>query len=358
MHYVGVDINHDYLQECDRLAGEIGFKQKVKRFELRDPNDFYNTTILIDYVFLINTLHEISPLYLDITLSDLLFKLKHQGEIIIHELRHLLSGEKDFITFDEEDILFLFEDREVSEWITCNFFPFKSKRDQIEMYNAYIVRTKAGFAPVQTFMDIEGQIFELLKRKRVRLLYEIENSKNKNSRSYAYLITLCANVSKALWDLQANRNMWAGEGVRCPRCGNILTVKVSGLDIDLDGCEATLSCSNCHLKRKFFRPRAGIAEAHKDYTMLKRYFPEEFEKIYNHPASEDSLAQVYEKTILNASLGISIRLKALSNLGNLRLEEDFLGEDATSSLEKIAGDASLEDEIRLEASKWLGSSKR
>jgi len=47
----------------------------------------------------------------------------------------------------------------------------------------------------------------------------------------------------------------------------------------------------------------------------------------------------------------------LSWLGELRLREDFLGEDSSSSLEKLASDASLERELQQEAVKWLGKRK-
>lgn len=283
MHYIGVDVNREYLVNCDRLAEDIKFKQRVRRFQLCDPLKFWNYTVLVDCAFLINTLHEISPRHLDVHLSDLLFKLNYKGSIIIHELKQLLSGEKDFITYDEEDIMFLFGSNQLRKWISCNIFPFRSKREGIEMYNAHIMRTRSGFVPMERLsLELEDQFFELLNRKRTKLLSEMENFENKDTRRYAYLITSYTNVSKGLTILEANRNIWERKEVRCYRCGSHIIVEFSEDEMGL-GNEAILTCPSCGLKEKHFKWRFLALEEDKNYKMLKRYFRSEFEKKYHYP---------------------------------------------------------------------------
>ena len=357
MHYIGVDVNREYLVHCNKLAKNIKFKQRVRRFQLCDPLKFWNYTILVDYVFLINTLHEISPRYLDKHLSDLLFKLNYTGSIIIHELKQLLLGEKDFITYDEEDIMFLFGGEQLRKWASCNIFPFRSKRTEIEMYNAHIVRTKAGFVPMEMFsFELEDQFFELLYRKNAKLLHEIENFKNKDSRRYAYLITLYKNVSKGFTILEANKNIWERKQARCYRCGSRMMVKFSDNDMGL-GDEAILTCPNCGLKETHFRWKFLALEADKNYKMLKRYFRGEFEKKYHYLPAEDQLASSLERIVFNTTLDITRRIEAVSQLGELQPREDSLAEDFTSSLRKIAVDSSLEGELRQEALRWLNKEK-
>ena len=350
MQYIGIDINKNYLSECDKLAEELNFKQRVKRFELKEPSQLYHRTLLIDYLFLVNTFHEMRPfgqMPIDLVLQDLLFKLRYNGLMIVHELKHLLSGEKEFITFDEDDVSFLFQD---IEGLTCNIFPFKSKKRQIEMYNAYIIRTTPRFIPIEYF-DLEYRLFELLKRKQTRLIRKLTNFENKNSRRFAYLTALYTNTSKAVEIMEANINIWRSGEVRCYNCGYIVTVKVSTTDSFHLDCEAVIKCPNCGLRKKYFRPRAFATEENKNYKMLRRYYPKEFEEIYHYSASRDEIA-LHEKIAFNTSLEVASRLKAISYLGELR-NESFFKEKATSSLEKIAEDASLEDEIQREATKWL-----
>jgi len=91
--------------------------------------------------------------------------------------------------------------------------------------------------------------------------------------------------------------------------------------------------------------------------MLRRHFSSEFEKRYHYPPAEYQIAPSHERMVFNTSLDMKHRIEAVSWLGELRLREDFLGEDASSSLKRIASDASLERELQQEAVKWLSKRK-
>jgi SAM-dependent methyltransferase len=192
MTYIGVDRNVECLKKTRRNISSTGFNKMVKECKLMEPDYFFKMSQAVDFIFMINVLHEIHLHSLIPILIELERKLKKDGHLVIHEMRELTEGELGFVAWQSEDFVRLFENTSFKPYL----HPYRTKRG-IPLINADLVKVKDESTEPRVFenncLDAFNSKIEWVDKELDGIRKEGEKSKR-----YAFLLVLKDNVESQL----------------------------------------------------------------------------------------------------------------------------------------------------------------
>lgn len=204
MTYFGVDIN--YPSEAEIYSKSIGFSNKVKDIKFMTFDVLNDKKIKAKYIFVINVLHEIPLCELPKRLHLLCNSLENNGLIYINDFVELKEGEHNFVTWDYDDYLTIF-DKE--------YFDIIGKFERSGKSGNYSLIT----LPIKKISDsiicgtyFKNKCFDMYdgKKKRVSANMEkIEIKKEKEdtaTKQYSYLLELNRNIERQMQ--HANKEDW------------------------------------------------------------------------------------------------------------------------------------------------------
>lgn len=207
MTYIGVDKDTECLKKTRMNITNTGFDKRVKEYRLMEPDGFFKMSQTVDFILMINVLHEIHLRSLLQVLMELERKLKNEGHLVIHEMRELTEGELGFVAWRSEDLTKLFEKTSFKLYL----HPYRTKRG-IPLINADLVKTKDEDTDPLTF---EHNCLNAFQSKIEWIDQELDKIRKEGEKSkrYAFLLVLKDNVESQLKDF----NHWT-ETRGAPRC--------------------------------------------------------------------------------------------------------------------------------------------
>lgn len=192
MTYMGVDKDTECLKKTGEAITNTGFDKKVKECKLMEPDGFFKMSQTVDFIFMINVLHEIHLLSLLPVLIELERRLKKEGHLVIHEMRELTEGELGFVAWGSEDLIKLFQNTSFKPYLHT----YKTKRG-IPLINADFVRIKDENTDRRIF---EYNCLDAFKFKTKWIDQEFDKMRKKveKSKRYAFLLVFKENVESQL----------------------------------------------------------------------------------------------------------------------------------------------------------------
>jgi 2-polyprenyl-3-methyl-5-hydroxy-6-metoxy-1,4-benzoquinol methylase len=220
MNYVGVDIEKECLEETLKSIEETGFKDRVKSYELFETQKFLEKKEKNDIVIVINVLHEIDLINLPDILHSLGQNLKHNGHLIVHEMRDLREGEINFITWESKDFLDVFEGTNMKPYIHA----YKTKRG-FPLINVDLI--KQGEEEIKLADYVDNCFIRLYnKLNSIREELKIIKASGDINNRYAFLLVLKDNIETQISNYEefelSNMNKkdpFYGL-IKCPDCGS------------------------------------------------------------------------------------------------------------------------------------------
>ena len=194
--YVAVDIDQDCLDETERNLISLGLDSKLSSFYSYTTDDFFESDILADYVFMANVLHEIPLISLNSTILGIESRLKDKSVLLIHELQEIVEGELRFISWDPPDFQSFFKNTS----LRCVLHPYSS-RSGIKFVNATCVKIKTD--PTDDILYNDNMI-QMLRRKVERINSELREiyDQGVRNRRFAYLLVLKYNIEIQISELE------------------------------------------------------------------------------------------------------------------------------------------------------------
>lgn len=196
MTYFGVNIN--YPSEAERFAKDTGFSEKVKKIGFMTTEDFEVSNLKGKYIFIINVMHEIPLSELSERLYNLCNSLEKDGLLYIHDLTELKEGEPNFVTWDYNDFLTVFDK---------NNFEIKgqpkwdSKHKTFEFITLVVRKINENIIPKNEF---KRRCIDMYYQKKERVLAEIdelpigETTDPSAVKRLLYLVILNSNIDRRL----------------------------------------------------------------------------------------------------------------------------------------------------------------
>lgn len=203
MTYFGVDIN--YPSKAEVYSKNIGFSNKVNDIKFMTFNDFDDRKIKAKYIFVINVLHEIQLCELPKRLHSLCNSLENNGLIYINDFIELKEGEHDFVTWDYDDYLTIFDKK---------YFEIIGKFERSGKSGKYSLIT----LPIRKINDsiinetyFKNKCLEMYDSKKKRVSANIEKIETENksyvdTKIFNYLLVLNWNIGKQME--HANKEDW------------------------------------------------------------------------------------------------------------------------------------------------------
>jgi len=187
--YIGVDNNDEYLKVNKKYYESSSLYKNLRNYELMKPQEFFNRDEKVDFIFMINVLHEITDSYLPFVIKKCIDKLNINSGIIIHETIELLEGELGFITWDEVDFKIFFQDTNVD--VRTLSFETRVPRIYVDLIKIHDDCKLCNF--ITGYHSMLSQKLEKIKRN----LIEIERG-DKNTKKYAHNLILKNKITDLL----------------------------------------------------------------------------------------------------------------------------------------------------------------
>ena len=109
--YIGVDVRAEYLYRTELFARKKGYYDSLKTIpEFLNPDMFNSKDFLVDYVFVVHTLHEIELVNLIDVIYHISDKLNAGGQIFVLDQRQLIEPEGNYTLWDSNDFETLYSD--------------------------------------------------------------------------------------------------------------------------------------------------------------------------------------------------------------------------------------------------------
>ncbi|MCK5342274.1 MAG: HEAT repeat domain-containing protein, partial [Candidatus Heimdallarchaeota archaeon] len=109
--YIGVDVRTEYLYRTELFARKKGYYDSLKTIpEFLHPEMFNSKDFLVDYVFVVHTLHEIELVNLIDTIYHISDKLNAGGQIFVLDQSQLIEPESNYTLWDSNDFETLYSD--------------------------------------------------------------------------------------------------------------------------------------------------------------------------------------------------------------------------------------------------------
>lgn len=197
--YIGVNLN--YPNRAEEFVKEIKFSQKVKDIKLMTTGDFEAKDIKGKYIMVINVMHEIPLDELPKRLYHFCKSLERNGLLYIHDFIELKEGEHNFVTWDYNDFLTIF-DRINFEIIGQPEWSHKSGK--FSFITLAIRKLSEKLIPEN---DFKKRCIDMYYKKKNRLLAEIDKLHAEGTsdplavRRLSYLQTLNSNIDRQLRDV-------------------------------------------------------------------------------------------------------------------------------------------------------------
>lgn len=220
MSYIGIDKNPDYLESIEKAIKKLGFDEKVKSYNLLSPKQLFERDQLVDFIFLINVLHEIPLIDLAITLKELEWKLRKAGHVLIHEMREFPEGEMGFVSWEPDDFVEAFKETSLKPHI----HQYETKSG-IPLINVDVVKMTKKKTDYLRFASNLVRAYDKKVKKIDLQLRDIKKSGVK-SKKYASLLVLRDNIETQLdecgthFGLDTLGPLFAKSRFFCPTCGS------------------------------------------------------------------------------------------------------------------------------------------
>jgi len=169
MTYVGVDKNLTYLQEARNEATETGLTETAKACLFMLPSDFIMRDIRVDYLFSINSLHEIPLIELPTLLKAIEDKTVTRGHIVIHEMKEP-EHEMGFVSWKETDFETVFKGTSFSP----HYHAYETKRDHIPLFIVDAVKMTDKETRLVSYVDNLVSVYNNKKQETDKQIREIE----------------------------------------------------------------------------------------------------------------------------------------------------------------------------------------
>jgi 2-polyprenyl-3-methyl-5-hydroxy-6-metoxy-1,4-benzoquinol methylase len=242
MTYIGVDRNQRYLERAGKIIQDTEFNKKVKKYHLVNPEKFDSMSNL-DFIFLVNVLHEIHLLDLPQVLHNFEKNLNKGGIMVVHEMRELVEGELDFVSWDEIDFREVFKDTSFD----ISVHPYET-RQGIPLINVHLTRRSELVTRLEALVD---NCFDMFRGKLQRTNKELQEIKLKGKRSkrYAYLLVLKDNIEAQIRDYEEKEDENIdlqdplGGITKCQSCGSRNFKR--GMFYPGDDVWFTIKCQRC-----------------------------------------------------------------------------------------------------------------
>jgi len=190
--YIGVDKEESIIKKTEDTIKNIDFNKKIKNYHIFKIVDFFASKIYVDYIFMVNVLHEIPIYELPELLNYFEIHIKHTGKLLVHEMRELIEGEINFISWEHYD----FERTFKNTSFDMSTRTYNSKSGA-KLINVHLIKNR------ETVTDIEVIITNLKDMASNKILIidkEIEELFQKGDitlhKRLAYLLILRHNIIK------------------------------------------------------------------------------------------------------------------------------------------------------------------
>ncbi|MEK6545734.1 MAG: methyltransferase domain-containing protein [Nitrospinota bacterium] len=196
--YVGV--NKEYPHEAERIANSYGINGK---FYTTDKYEALN--IKAKYIFLINVLHEITLKELPARLYHIFKSLETEGWFFIHDVLELTRGENNFVTWEAEDIVQLFD----SSCFELKTRPYHLSRKDIALTTIAALKRRSTTVSLNDLAIKCNDIYRHKKDtviKKIDDIHKLQPKPNSEIKRFGYLNILYANIDRQIRDSEAKNN--------------------------------------------------------------------------------------------------------------------------------------------------------
>jgi len=171
MTYVGVDKNLAYLREAKNEAVKTGLSETAKACLFMCPDDFTKQDIKLDYLFAVNSFHEMRLIELLELMKAIEDKTVVGGHIVIHEMKEP-EPEAGFVPWSQNDFEIVFKDTSFS----FHYHAYETKIEHIPLFSVDAVRTANNRTPFVCYVDNMLGVYDRKRREVDKQIRELERS--------------------------------------------------------------------------------------------------------------------------------------------------------------------------------------